>query len=276
MKSTMLKSYDLQKAIDEWIWKSEVNEGAVQEDIYQVCLKYKTYQTQSDVWAEDIVSVKLSSQMKKFNRIVKIRVGSKLFDVSLEQELIGKNVGQEYVFQHESGEVKYTVLESKRLIVPFLTDEMAKAENIEGVTSMNGMIDYFRKQDLYDKIYGESYEFVDTFLNKCEFIISEEELHAYEEDEMERCRAIGREEGVDFDTMSEQEMLGAVGCRNIAEFRAMIRDLFTREMQGACYAVEKLGVKPVKTFNDVLDGYVVLLDEIRDRAMKKKMMETVR
>ena len=120
MKSKILNDYDLQKAIDEWHWKSSVDEGAVQENIYQVGLKFKSYQPQEDVWEGDIVTVRMSGGTKKFNRTAKIRVGNNLFDKTLESAIVGKKVGEEYACSHPTGEIRYTVLDSSRLIVPFV------------------------------------------------------------------------------------------------------------------------------------------------------------
>ena len=120
VKSKILNDYDLQKAIDEWHWKSSVDEGAVQENIYQVGLKFKSYQPQEDVWEGDIVTVRMSGGTKKFNRTAKIRVGNNLFDKTLESAIVGKKVGEEYACSHPTGEIRYTVLDSSRLIVPFV------------------------------------------------------------------------------------------------------------------------------------------------------------
>lgn len=240
VKSKILNDYDLQKAIDEWHWKSSVDEGAVQENIYQVGLKFKSYQPQEDVWEGDIVTVRISGGTKKFNRTAKIRVGNNLFDKTLESAIVGKKVGEEYACSHPTGEIRYTVLDSSRLIVPFVTDEMAQAEKVENVSNVEELFRYYREQSLSEDIYGESYEFTDWLVSLCQYEIADEDVTFLEEREMERCREIAKSQGMVFDEMSEEQLLGAVGCPDIAAFRKMIRELFTKEIRAALHAEKNL------------------------------------
>lgn len=275
MRSEIRTRYNFLQAINEWDWKSAANVKAVQENMYQVGLKYKSYIDESVVQKGDVATVKMESDVKKFNRTINLHVGDNLFDETLEADLINRSTHTEYVFSHPKGQIKYTILDCKRLFIPPVSDEMAKNEGIENVETERQLYRYFYLSSLKEDIYNESFDFVDHLVTLCEYDISEEDVKTFEELEMDRCRKISQEQNMVFDEMTESELLGAVGCRNIAEFRKMIRCLFTKEIKASLYMEKMFQAKKAENFEDVLGNYVGLLDIVRERAFHKLMKEAV-
>lgn len=226
MRSQVRQIYDMEKAAVNWKWKTCADEGAVQESMYQVALKYRTYERVDVIAKEDIVSIAMQSELKKFNRTTKLSVGRNLFDRDFEEQLIGRAVGQAYRYRYGSTEISYTILDAVRLFVPAVSDEMAKAEGIEGVTSERALYAYYRAQNLKEKRLNEFSAFVKDYHSFCEFSICEADLDEMCECEMDRCREISEKMGKVFDDMPEEELSAAVGCKTIPEFKAMIRDYY--------------------------------------------------
>lgn len=231
MISRVLNVYDMERAVGEWNWRSVPDEGNVQENMYQVALKYRTYEPADRVWKDDLVTVEMASAIKKFDRTLKISVGRGMFDSAFEKELLDKCVGASDLYESGQGEVRYTVKDITRLIVPAVTDEMALAEQIEGVTTAQELYDHYRRQSLMEKLQDESFPFTDDYIGRCRFQIENSDLDEMCETEMERCRKISASLGMVFDEMSREQLLGAVGCENIPQFKSMIREYFQKTLR---------------------------------------------
>lgn len=233
MRSKVIKPYSIEKAVRAHTWNAKPDRKAAQDELYQVALKYKRYEPVNQIAPGDIISIAMKSDAKKFDRSLKLQVGSNLFDKILESELSSKLVGQEYRLAHPAGEIVYTVGDAKRLIVPAVSNDMVKELGIAGVETPTALLNHYLRESMKKELYDEVYEFIPTLLDQWDYAIEEEDICRMDEYEMERCRGISVFMGMVFDEMTEQELLGAVGCRNIPEFRAMIHEYHQKSLRAA-------------------------------------------
>lgn len=263
MRSKVTEQYSIEKAVQAHIWNAKPDHKAVQDELYQVALKHKHYEAVNQVAAGDIISIVMKSDAKKFDRNLKLQVGGNLFDKILESELPGKLVGQEYRLAHPTGEIVYTVEDAQRLIVPSVSNDMVKELGITGVETPEALLNHYLRESMKKELYDEVYGFIPTLLDQWSFAIEEEDICRMDEYEMERCRGISVSMGMVFDEMTEQELLGAVGCRNIPEFRAMIHEYHRKSLRAALMEALLSGkVATQITPEDVNGLYGALIDRV--------------
>ncbi|MGN1235663.1 MAG: hypothetical protein ACI4U2_06755 [Christensenellaceae bacterium] len=275
MNSRLLKAYELALAVDEWPWRCEGYQGDVQEATYQICLKYRRYEPQEEIWDGDVVMLTLVGNKKKYSGTKKLLVGSKMFDEAFEAFLPGKREGESFVYDRGEVHTEGRVEKIARLVVPFITDEMAKAEHIEGVVDADTLHTHLVREALKEALYDEFFDFIPGYLDRCEFAIDEADIDKMCEAEMERCRGISKELGSKpFDEMEGEELLGAVGCATIPEFLEMIRTLFHRTLRGALVGAAMKGEDGTAlACENVPDYFGILRDETLRLAIEKMERE---
>lgn len=270
MRSQVIRSASVAELVSQYTWNARPDMQAVADNLYQIALKHKRYEQADVVQAGDIITVSLESQYKKFNRTTKLQVGGNLLDPQLEAALIGKRVGESGTLEHPMGEITYQIRDAQRLIVPALTDEMAGDAGITGVQTLAELKEHYLDESLKKAIYDEVYDFIPRHLEQWQFAIEEADLYDMDEHEMERCRAISRSMNQVFDEMTEQQLLGAVGCSSIPAFREMIHD-YHRQSLKAVLAEAWLSGKDVQalTPGDVNDLHYAFVERVTLYAMTK-------
>ena len=270
MRSKVIRPTSVEESVNQYSWNAKPDMQAVEDNLYQIALKHKRYEQVDTVQSGDIITVSLASQHKKFNRTIKLQLGGNLFDAQLEVALIGKRVAQSGAISHSLGEVAYEICQAQRLIVPSLTDKMALDAGVEGVRTVAQLKEHYLDESLKKQIYDEVYGFVPQHLAQREITIEEADLFDMDEHEMERCRAISRSMNQVFDEMTEQELLGAVGCPSIPAFREKIHD-YHRQVLKSVLAEAWLTGKAVQELTpaDVNDLRYAFMARITEYAMKK-------
>lgn len=224
MRSKVIRSASVEILVGQHSWQATPDYEAMDEQIYQVTLKHKKYDAVETIAVGDVAALILVSETKKFNRKLKLQVGANMFDRELEAALVGSEAGKTFAVPHSAGQITCTVESIQRLVVPAVTDEMAQQLQIDGVATVAQLREHYLDESLKKQLQDEVFDFIPILLAEWEFAIDEQDLSDMDEHEMERCRGISRSMGQVFDDMTEQELLGAVGCHNIPEFRAMIRE----------------------------------------------------
>lgn len=249
MDSRIFKMPDVHREVQNWPWKTDEANASTQEQVYQVCLKHKYYEAQTEIEDGDIVTLKMESAVPKYNRTLPLRVGANLFDKTLEADLIGRGIQESYVFSCEAGDVNCTIQNISRLVVPGLSDEIALAEEIPEITTAKQLYAHFYDEAVSSTIYDQYFDFQPVLFGEGQFQISEQDIAEMIDSEMERCREIGKEMGVVFEEMSEQALMQAVGCPTIPAFKEMLHDIFTRIIKGALmYSfIEKINPASIPT-----------------------------
>lgn len=236
MKSYLIRCENLEQAVRDWDWKISDHTEEVRDALEQAVLPYASYISPESVRPGDIVSVSLHSDMARFNRALKLNVGSGMFDRNLEEALSGHKAGDEFSCRIPQGEVVCRIVEISRLVLPEVSDEIALEQGIAGVSTAEELKKYYYKEACGEELRPQIGEFLKCFCDKCEFFISEEDICLMDEEELQRCREISIGMGKVFDEMRGNEMLGAVGCHDIDEFRDMIRALHIGNLKKALIA----------------------------------------
>jgi hypothetical protein len=261
--------YDLRTAVGEWIWKTAGAKEEAEEKASRVGWKYKRLELQRETKEGDIVTVTLNGPTKKFTRTTQIRLGAGLFDKDLEKELIGKKTGKG-TFTHSEGKIDYEITKIERMIIPDVTDDMVKAENIAGVNTLQELISYYYRETLRTELAKESYAFTEKyFLPRCEFTIATEDVAGMTEHEMERCRGISESMGKVFDQMTKEELMGAVGFPDIPSFKQMLHVYYNRVLRTALLGTALKGENEENlTQDNVFEYYKYFLDETTELALQ--------
>ncbi len=261
MKSVVKFTYDLKKAVEETAWDITPDEQKIRDALHQVAIKYGSYQSVDIAQKGDILSLNLKSDNKRYNRQLKLNIGSGLFDKELEANLVGKSKGKTYAVKLTAAEVEFEILEISRMAIPSLTDEMAKNEGVDGVDTVEALRSHFAEIDFREQLNVQLNPFIEDYLGKCSFEICEEDIVLLDEWELERCRAIAKDMGLVFDEMKGEQMQGAVGCEDIEEFKTMIHRLNSENLKmallGAPYANIDTSAMNQNEMYDAMDAFVV-------------------
>lgn len=270
MRSRVIRPASVEELVNQQTWNARPDMQGVTDKLYQIALKHRRYEQVDVVCAGDIISVCLKSSYKKFNRTAKLQVGGNLFDAQLESALVGKCVGECGIMEHPVGKIDYEIRDAQRLVVPTLTDEMACNMGVEGVQTVTQLREYYLDESLKNAIYDEVCYFVPQHMEQWQFAIEEADLYDMDEHEMERCRAISHSMGEVFDEMTEQQLLGAVGCPSIPAFREMIHDYHHQTIK-VVLAEAWLTGKDMETVTpgDVNDLRYAFMGRVTEYAMKK-------
>ena len=127
----------------------------------------------------DVVVLALQSELAKFNRpMVPLTVGGRLFDAELEEQLVGRCVGETFTAMVQDKAVTVTVKQASRTIFPEPTDEMAAAyaethEGFEGVCTVNDYRNHVTEKYIEQEKQSIFYQTMDEVLSLSLIHISE-------------------------------------------------------------------------------------------------------
>lgn len=241
MRSKIIRAASIDEILERDGWAPQIDENQVRRQVDQYCVKYKAYQPGDTVAEGDIVSVELQSEEARFNRRVKINVGKGFFDRELEEKLTGLKCGESAVISHSSGEITVRVTDIQRLVIPELTDELARRGDLDGVHTAEEFRSRIRRKLAEEQITNRAYDCLAKAVAESEFAFDEAELSDIVEREMDRCREIARENDMVFDEMTEEQLLGAVGQPDIPSFKQMVREMGADEIGGVLLHLRWVG-----------------------------------
>ncbi|HEY8365032.1 MAG TPA: hypothetical protein VIK84_05615 [Haloplasmataceae bacterium] len=274
MESKLIKLPNIWRNMSNWEWAINLNHEKAKEKMYQVALKYKEYKNEFAVINNDIILVEMCSANSKFNRTLKLNVGLGMFDKELEADFIGKELNQTYYFMHSTGEIKYTIKDITRMIVPVIDDKIAQNEKIAGVSSAKDLYNHFILENFKEELYYQINDFLTKFHELCDFAISESDLAYLEEKELKRCREIAQQLGLVFEEMTSEQLGAAVGVSSIPEFREEIRKIFSTQIKNALIGALIVDKNVQEISLDHLDNYIsVVRNCISTYVLEKAKME---
>lgn len=231
MLSRIVSTVSLNEILKTDPWIAVPNEIEVNKQVEQYCLGFKKYIPVQTVETGDIVTVELKSNTDFFNRTIKINVGKGFFDKELENRLLGMTLDETAVAEHyKAGNVTIHVIEILRLCIPQLTDELAMCSQLDGVRTADEYRRYISKELMREEAFQKAYDYFIKIIEKSVFSIDESEIDSLVEQEMNRCRSIAKEQGLVFDEMSKEQLLGSVGQPDIPSFKRMVRELYTEQL----------------------------------------------
>lgn len=91
----------------------------------------------------DKVMIRITSVLPKFNKEkISITVGSRLYDETIEDTLVGMYIGETSTVITNGESAMFTIISANRISYPELTDEMVKNQNIDGIYTVEEYSDY--------------------------------------------------------------------------------------------------------------------------------------
>lgn len=122
----------------------------------------------------DIVEVRLSSAIEKFNKTVPLSLGRGFFDKEVEAAMVGMEIGQEKTISIQGEEVSIAIISAKRKLVPEVTADMLAKEFGEFYPEATTVAEF---EELFFNDRLEDYKY-DQYFNGAAGYISDELLKA--------------------------------------------------------------------------------------------------
>ena len=201
-----------------------MDESAVHKQVEQFCLNFKVYMHQGSIAAGDIATVQLQSADAFFNRTLKINVGKGFYNKELEDALVGLEIGSDCCVEHsKAGRIAVRVLDVQRLQIPELTDALVQQGGLDNIHTAEDYIRKIRRDLSMEDFRDRSYRYIDEVISESEIFVDRDEVESLAAQELNRCRDIAKSQGMVFDEMTEEQLLGAVGQPDIPGFMEMVR-----------------------------------------------------
>lgn len=216
-----------------------------------------------------VAELALSGSIKKFNRDnVKVTVGKNLFNKSLEEHLIGMKTGQTKTITVDGADISVSVISIYRKLIPVITDELIKKENIEGI----GTIADYREKYFSNQKDQAVIDIANSVLTKIiaqhEFCVDNGEVDFLVEQSMEHCRRLSKEEGKVFEEMTSEELGIRVAAGSIEQFKRNCSKYHTNFLKISAISLKATG-KPLESFeinNEAMHG---LFSDFKNYVCKK-------
>lgn len=164
----------------------EMDPMEIQKSLTKIVKKYVVMKDADSVQKGDFVTVDLKSDEKRYNKIdVPINIGSGLFDLEFETNVVDIKKGENRDIKINGFDVNVTVKSIKRRVVPEITDEMIMDLHIEGISTVNDYKNYIVEKASKEKNFEIiTTKAIDYVIEQSEFIISEEDVSTLYPEEM--------------------------------------------------------------------------------------------
>ena len=205
------------------------DKAALEKEMSRLQTPFITWQAGDTVSNGDMVCCSLSSSAARFQKDqVRFVAGMGMFHHQLEDLSLGMQVGETAAIELPEGSVSLRVLEVKKRIIPPLSDEMVKAQGLEGVHTLEEYRRYLLDQQLEQALNEVCYSLVNqveqAVLFHSEFILCKEDWKQAVTLELDRCRAIARQDGMVLEEMTPQQFEGKIPVKSYEELVAMTQD----------------------------------------------------
>lgn len=267
-KSKVTKIFDFRAAeVSGELLKIEVDQKEIVKRLEEIARKYSvTVEPEDGVMPGDMVMLEMESELEKYNKKnVPMAVGAGLFNKGFEEQLLNIKKGEEKVIAVDGHTVRTKILNIKRKMVPAVTDELVAKEGIEGVNSVQGLKACLFEEKVSklkeERLVQINYEVLKQVAGQSEYLIEAEDIEALYEEEMSRCRALSKMEGLVFEEMTEKELGARVGFGNLEVFKEHVRKSYEKELRTAL-----VGMSMAKEEK-------VVLDELSYQEHIKEMVE---
>lgn len=252
IKTKTVGKFDFTKAdISELIPVYSVDEKQLETDINRILKSHGKKVEATDVADGDMVTVNCQSDIPKFNKAgIIVLVGKGLFSNELEEQLIGKDVGDGFTATVDEKEVAVTIVKSSRTILPELTDENVSGFGMDGITSVLDLkrlcIDkqLDRLLDDFEPLDGASAKIWEQLGNEIAVEFDpEEEAFAVEKANRqlveinERMAMLSEEEKAAYEEEYEEEF---GEDRNEIDMEAFVRNMYINEVRLAAYGYSQV------------------------------------
>lgn len=171
----------------------------------------------------DVVRLRLDGPTAHLTRDeVQLVVGQGHFDRDLESLLPGQAVGARVELEHPAGAVQVEVLRAQGREVPAAADDLVR-ELTEGADATvaafrQRIAETERARQLDEHISRATSALLDDVIDTSELAIADADREAIVAAEVERCRQLSAAEGLDFETMTAEQLRERVAVDSIDAF----------------------------------------------------------
>lgn len=226
----------------------------------------------------DEVTIELKSDLAKYNKAnIIVIAGMGLFNKAIEEKLINMKKNEIKKVFVDNYPVEIKILNIKRKVIPNVTDKMIAKLGIEKVKTVDEYKKHCyeeaarkEKENGFYKIYNP---IIDEVVKKSKFNLVNEDIEELVDCQLDRCRAIAKEQNMDFDTMTREQLLAAIPCGSIPEFKEYLNETYKTNLGWTLIAMEYAKKENVVfnecTYNEYLKK--VAAEEKKDIEKEKKV-----
>ncbi len=143
------KVFDYRKAeLPPQLFQIKIKQRKIDDGLQEAADRFLTIEAQDGpIVQNDIISARIDSDKPWLaSECTYFRVGRRLFDKALEQELIGHKLGETVSCQLDGNNVDVTILSIKRRVSPKLTDELVQKLDMEDMNTVDDYTEFVKAQ----------------------------------------------------------------------------------------------------------------------------------
>ncbi len=217
LKSKLLREGDPRQVdISEYKIPLTVNQTLYERDLLNFRRKYATVEDVSEIAVQDMVTLTCTSENPRFNKEhITVRVGTGLFSKELENQLIGRKIGQTGLVTVKEQPVNVTVEAIRREKLPEVDDALAARCGDPYIQTAEDIRAYCRGRqfdDVLEQPLDDAFPYLmRKVIEKSEFALDPEEKTFSQELTIRQFAGSSMLEGRDLDSMEEEEFSGLFG-----------------------------------------------------------------
>lgn len=203
--------------------------AALQRELDRLRNPYVSWQDGGAAARGDMVSCSLRSDVPRYQKDkVHFVAGSGVYNHALEELSVGMRAGETRTSSLPEGQVSLTVQAVKKRVTPPLSDEMVAALGLPGVLTVaqyrRHLLGLQLDQSAEQASYALTAQVKRTVLDESAFVLAKADWKLAVGQELDRCRAIARQDGMVLEEMTAEQFAGNIPVRSYAELVAMTQD----------------------------------------------------
>lgn len=243
--SKLLKSYDYHNVdLTSFCIPFEVDEETLAESLLFVRKKYARLEPVRVVEKGDFAVLSCKSEKAKFQKdAVSVCVGKNLYSKELEEKLIGLSAGETVEVEVDSTVVTVAVKNIQRSVLPDITDDFVNS-TFETLTTVSELKEWYINEQLKEHIKILASQAAEAItaevIAQSDICLDEEERLAARKSGEEVLRAHWRFNGVELDSLTDEEAAEMFGYPSVSAYINWFADLSERDICTAMLGYELL------------------------------------
>ncbi len=246
MKSRVLQIKDYREVDVKSLLKPFVpDDAALEAELRRLTNPYIRWEAGTAVSPGDQAVCRLVSDCPRFQKEkVRFVAGSGMFHKELENLSMGMTVGGTREIVLPEGRVSLTLTGVMNRVAPEPGDEMVEKLGLDGVHTVAAYRAYLLEQQKAAAFQEDSYDALNHLMREViggsEFVLDREDWAETINRELDRCRALCRQEGMVLEEMTPEQFRGRIPVKSYHELVAMLQydgwDKLCRYLLGCRYA----------------------------------------
>ncbi len=210
----------------------------LQQRLNKLRTRHGQMQSADFVQQDDFVTVDMNSELPKYQKSdLSLRVGKGLLSPELERAIIGMHAGGRKTLSIPEGQVEVKIVAVRRRVLPELTDEVVRSWSIDGVDTVNALLDQItveaKEQYVQDMAEAVTVALSEEVAANSEFILDPDEVFTVEAEGQRLAEDMLRSAGLDPDT-ADDDAVRAVSGRTKQEHFDFLRRISVDGLKSAC------------------------------------------